>query len=102
MTVRLFLILALLAVFAVGCDGGGMKPAGGGGNTAPSGPVTGLLIVAQTVDGDTVDIAHETVITWNIVDQSGSKICGKDEIDPEFLERWCVGKIWQAFVGRHR
>jgi len=77
--------LALLVLLVAGCDGGGMKPAGEGGDAGPSGPVTGLLIVAQTFDGDTVDMAHKTVVTWNIVDQSGSKIIGKDQIDPAFL-----------------
>jgi len=79
--------LALLALFVAGCDGGDMKPAGGGAKVGSSGPVTGLLIVAQTVEGGTVDMAHKTVVTWNIVDQSGGKIIGKDQIDAAFLKQ---------------
>ena len=67
--------MALLVLLVAGCDDGGMKPAGGGG-TATGGPVTGLLLVAQTVEGGTVDMAHKTVTTWNVVDQSGSRLFG--------------------------
>lgn len=77
--------LSLLLLVAAGCDDGGYQKANQ--NQGSSGPVTGLLIVAQTMEGDTVDIAHESVITWNVVDAAGAKIFGKDEIDAKFMQK---------------
>ena len=76
--------LSLLLLVVAGCDDGYSK---GGGQEQASGPVTGLLIVAQTSEGDTVDLAHETVLTWNVVDGAGTKLFGKDQISAKFMQK---------------
>jgi hypothetical protein len=86
--------LAVLALVAAGCDGGSsMKPAGSGGKKV-GGPVTGLLIVAQTPEGESVDVAHETVVDWKLVDSLGTRIFGKSDINPSFLKQKGVKYEW--------
>jgi len=86
MNARISLVagLSLLLLVAAGCDQGSYQKAGG--NQAVGGPVTGILIVAQTIEGDTVDVAHKDVKTWNVVDPTGAKVFGKDQIDAQFAQ----------------
>jgi hypothetical protein len=85
--------MALLLVLVAGCDDGGYQKAGSQ-KQAAGGPVTGILIVAQTIEGESVDLAHDTVKTWNVVDSAGQKIFGKDQIGAEFLKLKGVKYDW--------
>jgi hypothetical protein len=76
--------LAVLLMLLASC--GGEEMTSGKDQKGPSGPVTGLLINAQTIKGESVDIAHKTVVDWRLVDSSGAVLFSKADMDPAVLK----------------
>lgn len=78
-TTALIVALLVLAVVVPACDSGSYPQQQQSPGSA-SGNATGILLNAQTTEGDTVDAAHETTVGWSVVDSAGNPIFSSSDV----------------------